>query len=347
MARSAFIQPLSPAIQRTRRILFEPFQLSKWLGLGFCSFLMGSTPIGSNPLGGLHGGANNDHSTSGSGVGTSLVDSGLSRFQQHQALVLLVAAIVVALLLLLGLVLTWLSSRGQFMLLDGVVRNRGAIVVPWREYRRKANSLFRFRVALGLGGLLVAIAILALWWLLNVGDWRGDLSGTQMVLHALSSVVVLLGLFAWILALMLISTLLSDFVVPAMYRHRLPIWPAWKLVIRKLLREHTGAVALYLVARLLLNGAMAMLAALATLLSCCLALVPYLGSVILLPLTVFQRLYPLAFLEQLGPDWQLLPPELPAPAHPAASRFTGKDSGLPLRQKALMAEAERSAFRSV
>jgi hypothetical protein len=48
-----------------------------------------------------------------------------------------------------------------------------------------------------------------------------------MVLHALSSVVVLLGLFAWILALMLISTLLSDFVVPAMYRHRLPIWPAW------------------------------------------------------------------------------------------------------------------------
>jgi hypothetical protein len=75
-------------------------------------------------------------------------------------------------------------------------------------------------------------------------------------------------------------------------------------------------VALYLVARLLLNGAMAMLAALATLLSCCLALVPYLGSVILLPLTVFQRLYPLAFLEQLGPDWQLLPPELPAPAPP-------------------------------
>jgi hypothetical protein len=312
------IQPLSPAIQRTRRILFEPFLLSKWLRLGFCSFLMGSTPIGSNPLGGLGDWSRSDHSgsdsRSDSGVDPSLFDSAMSWIQAHQALVLSVAASVVALLLLLGLVLTWLSSRGEFMLLDGVVRNRGAIAAPWREYRREGNSLFRFRVALGLVGLLVAIAILAVWWLLNFGDWGGDLLRSQMVLHVLTSVVALLGLFACILALMLISMLLSDFVVPVMYRHRLPVGPAWKLVIGKLLREHTGAVALYLVARLLLNSAVAMLAALATLLTCCLALVPYLGSVILLPFSIFQRTYPLVFLEQLGPDWQLLPPDRKPPA---------------------------------
>lgn len=46
-----------------------------------------------------------------------------------------------------------------------------------------------------------------------------------------------------------------------------------------------------------------------TLLTCCVSLVPYVGSVILLPLTIFRVTYPLAFLEQLGPEWQIFPPE--------------------------------------
>jgi hypothetical protein len=32
---------------------------------------------------------------------------------------------------------------------------------------------------------------------------------------------------------------------------------------------------------------------------------PYLGTVILLPLYVFNRAYVLAFIEQFGPSWQL------------------------------------------
>jgi len=38
------LQPLTPTIQRCRRILFEPFRLSKWLRLGFWAFLAGATP---------------------------------------------------------------------------------------------------------------------------------------------------------------------------------------------------------------------------------------------------------------------------------------------------------------
>lgn len=46
------------------------------------------------------------------------------------------------------------------------------------------------------------------------------------------------------------------------------------------------------------------------------------------------------------PEHRSQPPAL-ALGGTAASRFTGKDYGLPLTQKALMAEPERSAFRSV
>jgi hypothetical protein len=40
--------------------------------------------------------------------------------------------------------------------------------------------------------------------------------------------------------------------------------------------------------------------------SLCLALVPYLGTVITLPLWVFRRAYALVFLEQFGPQWQTI-----------------------------------------
>ena len=46
-----------------------------------------------------------------------------------------------------------------------------------------------------------------------------------------------------------------------------------------------------------------------TLLTCCLSLIFYIGSVILPPLTIFRVTYPLAFLEQLNPEWQVFPPE--------------------------------------
>ena len=64
------------------------------------------------------------------------------------------------------------------------------------------------------------------------------------------------------------------------------------------------------------SGIIAMVATCAT---CCIAAIPYLGTVILLPLLVFIRCYSLCFLEQLGPDWQFFArpvPEIAAPSAP-------------------------------
>jgi hypothetical protein len=61
------------------------------------------------------------------------------------------------------------------------------------------------------------------------------------MLLAVYSVVALL---AWSLALLVISTLLMDFVVPVMYAHRQPVWKACKIVIRQVVLAHPEAVAL-------------------------------------------------------------------------------------------------------
>ena len=41
-------------------------------------------------------------------------------------------------------VLMWIGSRGRFIFTDCIVRNRGAIAEPWREFRREGNSFFLF-----------------------------------------------------------------------------------------------------------------------------------------------------------------------------------------------------------
>jgi hypothetical protein len=50
-----------------------------------------------------------------------------------------------------------------------------------------------------------------------------------------------------------------------------------------------------------------------TCLTCCIVAIPYVGSVILLPLTVFMQAYPLYFIEQFGPTWNVFSPAKPPP----------------------------------
>ena len=48
----------------------------------------------------------------------------------------------------------------------------------------------------------------------------------------------------------------------------------------------------------------------------CLMALPYLGTVLLLPVLVFKRSYSLYFLAQFGPEYDVFPPPPPAPPSP-------------------------------
>jgi hypothetical protein len=300
----SLIEPLTVAFQRTKRILFEPFSVSKWLRLGFCAFLTGSPPIAAL------GGGGNTNGASDSNNGPDAIDTFIPWLEEHRVLLITGAALIGLLVLLLGLVLAWLSSRGRFMLLDGVVRNRGAILAPWHDYRREGNSLFRFRFVLALASIaMMSISSGSAFLLMRKTLSKGEVNSGSVVVV----VVCFLVLVAWFLLMELISILLLDFVAPVMYLHRLPVLPAGKLVMRSLVKERPGSVLLYLVARFLINSLLGMVSLIVILLTCCIGFIPYIGSVILLPLTIFQITYPLAFLAQLGPQWRLLPQDRQPP----------------------------------
>jgi hypothetical protein len=102
-----------------------------------------------------------------------------------------------------------------------------------------------------------------------------------------------------------------------MYRHDFTVLIAWSIVGSEILAGRTGTIILYILMKIVLGIAIGVIATIATCATCCLVAIPYLGTVVLLPLLVFIRCYSLCFLEQFGPEWQFF--ERPAPdAAPSA-----------------------------
>src|SRR5207247_3916531 len=128
-------RPFGDAFELTNKILFQPFDLKKWLVIGFAAFLSGHLAgVGFNfpsPFGNFQ-----SHRTTPEVISP--------HFEQWKPW--LVVAVVVLALFFFALViaLTWLKARGNFIFTDCVVRNRAAIVEPWREYRKERNSYFLF-----------------------------------------------------------------------------------------------------------------------------------------------------------------------------------------------------------
>ena len=125
-------------------MLFQPFDLGKWFVLGFCAWL---AQLGEN--GGGHFNMPSGGGPGGGGGGGSPFEEAFHWVQANLAVVLIVAAVIVLVVVVISLLIVWLQCRGKFMFLDGIVRNRGAVVEPWHRYRRHANSLFLFRLVVG------------------------------------------------------------------------------------------------------------------------------------------------------------------------------------------------------
>jgi hypothetical protein len=88
----------------------------------------------------------------------------------------------------------------------------------------------------------------------------------------------------------------------------------------QMLRGHIGVFILFYLMKLLLQLAMVIvivaLWVVTCCVACCLMAIPYIGTVLLLPVPVFLRSYSIMFMEQFGPAWRFI--EAPRSEAPAA-----------------------------
>ena len=160
--RVSVIDPVTPAIDRVKLILFRPFELRKWFVIGFCAWLayLGAGGGGGGGGGGRGGGPpyNVPHEQT---QAKEQIKEGIETAKYYVSnnlyWIIPVTVIVVVVFILIGLLIAWLNSRGKFMFLHCVATNKAEVAVPWHKFRQQGNSLFLFRIVLGIISFVVVI----------------------------------------------------------------------------------------------------------------------------------------------------------------------------------------------
>ena len=292
--------PIALAIERVKQILFRPFDLGKWFTIGFCAWLAGL---------GERGGGGNFNGNSGSHDDIHReFEHARSYVVENLDWILPLALFILVIIVALGLLLVWLSSRGKFMFLHCVALNRGEVAEPWKRYAYLANSLFWFRLGLALVGILITVPLVIFMVLLAIPMFRHDSwnFGGIMILAALGMAMIVISILFF-----LIRKLTRDFVVPIMYLRGSRCVAAWR-EFRGLLGANFGGFVLYFLFQIVLSLAIGVMILAIVLVTCCIAgcfmAIPYIGTVLLLPVSTFRRAYSLYYLAQYGPSYNVFQP---------------------------------------
>lgn len=305
-----FMEPLNRAWKRMTVALFKPFDLHKWLVIGFNAFLAGLMEH--------NGGSGGSRIQKGGNFGevVNFPRTAWDWLQGHPGWavailfgVLVAAAVIVA--------LTWASSRGVFMFLSSVVHGRVEIAGPWRDYQKEGNSLFVWRLLFGIASFVVFGGLMAWFFVRGAAIYK---SGVDPVLPV--GLIVGAGLLTLAVVLVwgYVVLFLREFVSALMFKHRISAGEAWTRFLA-LFRSHPWPFIGFGILTFLLVLVFAAAVVFAVIGTCCIGaiflVIPYVSTVVTLPVWYAYRAFSLEFLAQFGPEYEVFPrPAAPVPAPP-------------------------------
>ncbi|MBD3414908.1 MAG: hypothetical protein GF421_10815 [Candidatus Aminicenantes bacterium] len=300
----AFFEPLGRGWNRMTSALFKPFDLNKWLVVAFTAFLAGLFDWNG-------GGGNGSSQWSRDGSFGEFIDfpgKAWSWLTSHPGWFTLIL-FGVAFLVILGIVLLWLSSRGKFMFLYNVALDKAEVSRPWKEYKKEGDSLFLWRF------VFVLICFLVFLFLIVIMFAGGSQLYKDTSFHGFPILFfVMMGIIFLIVAVVVgyIALFLDSFVVPLMFKHRLSAMKGWGMFLN-IFKTRPFHFILYGLLMLGLSLLFGIAVVIAGLLTCCvgfvLLVIPYIGTVITLPLWYWFRAFSLEFLAQFGDEYNVLPGE--------------------------------------
>ncbi|QGX94108.1 hypothetical protein EI982_04585 [Haloplanus rallus] len=244
---------LSAAREATEDLL-RPLDRGVWLRLAVITLFVG---VG----GGVPTGGNANTNLSSGGGMSEMPSPSLPDLGSTAVLIAGIVALVLALVLLWNLV----GAVMEFVLVRALRDRSVSIRDPFAEEFRPGLRLFGFRIAVGLGTLLlIAVPILAVF----VGGI--GLSAALFVLV----VPLLLVLLVVGLVTSVILGLTTDFVVPTMLTEDRGVLDGWRR-LWPTLRAEWKQVGLYLVAKFVLGIAVGLVVSIATLLVAIALAIPF------------------------------------------------------------------------
>jgi len=282
----AFGSPFRSAWKRTEVILFQTGNFTKWLCLGFTAWLAGFLE---------QSGSSGSQAFPGDDIAKSMQ----SMTSMGLSIGVAIFCGVVVLILLTGFLFIWLGSRGQFMFLDNLVGNRSEVVRPWRVFRQKGNRLawvcgLVFTLGIFLGGSLLLAALIYCWPDFEAGRMRPLAAYLPLIIAAIA---VLLFMFP----IGVVMFFYRELGVPIMYAGHLGAGAAARR-IWTLATEYPLDFLVYLILRLAMGFVFILIGVVLGCLTCCLGFIPFVSTVLTLPLRVFRTSYTLDCLTQWVPE---------------------------------------------
>jgi hypothetical protein len=303
----AYFEPFNRAWGRMKTALFKPFDLRKWFIIGFSAFLAKLAEGGRGPN---SSGWSEDSSFREFLDFPNKASEWLVSNPGWFVGIVFIGLFVITLII----VLIWLSSRGKFMFLDNVVHDRAEIAKPWKQYSMEGNSLFLWRLIFFLVCAVVFTSYIIFFFISASNLYEGSYYERVPVVFIVMMVLlfVLTGIVVGF-----ISMFLNSFVAPIMYKNNIKATQAWSRFL-SLFRQYPFHFILYGLLVFVLSIVAVIFVVVAGLLTFCigflLLVIPYIGTVVTLPIWYTFRAFSLEFLAQFGPEYEIFPPSGESPA---------------------------------
>ncbi len=298
----SFSHPLSLGWNRMKKALFQPFDITKWFRIGFTAWLAGLTDC--------HGGSSGNNSSHGVhdpwNDFFNFPQTAWNWLMDNPLWFNLIIVGLVTLFIIIT-IMVWVSSRGKFMFLHNVVHDKSEISQPWHEYRKEGNSLFIWEFFFGWIAFAVFILFLIYCFVTAKNLYYGDFPKVAIFWSVALMILMLIG---YIIVFGYISLFLKDFVVPIMYKNRVGVIRGWTKFLG-LFFPHFFPFVGYGLFIFILGIGVAIAVILFALLTCCIGLlliaIPYIGAVVLLPISYTFRAFSIEFLRQFGSNYDVFP----------------------------------------
>lgn len=228
------VDAIYPAIEHTKKQLFQPFRFGQWTRLALVGLLAGELGSGGgcnthNFNFNQHPGAHRFVDPSWSGIDPALL-AGLIA-------VLVIAAFV------LGIVFMYISSVMRFILFDSVMAKECHIRDGWERRQGPGWRYFLWKLVylmITLAGLTVLVGIPA--GLAFAMGWLKE-PKAHMVPLVLGGILVFFAVMIFVLALAIIFVLVKDFVIPQMALENVGVMEGWERLWRMIMAEKGGYAA--------------------------------------------------------------------------------------------------------
>ena len=304
-------QPIHDAIQRTKGMLFRPFDLGRWFTLGFVAWLVYLGQSAGSAAGTDHDVFTSLKTGDWQEAFTHIGDSAENLIPVGLALAVILTLVIVGLVITVALL--WVSCRARFVWLENLTAGDHLVGRHWNHHAHLADSFFLWRLGYYLLAILLVMPLVffgGVFGALGIAGFDGP--GSVMGW-------ALLGVAAFVVGAILIYVdfFAESFVTVIMHRRGLGVLAAWR-EFRTLFDDQPGHFVLVGLMKMVLHMASGVVLTALGLVTCCIGFgimaIPYLGTVFTLPVVMALRYYDLCWLGQLAPDLRL--PALVSPAAP-------------------------------